>query len=60
VSPENLLDLLVLYRGAADVNTVIIDGRIVMREREVLTLDEEQVKAEARRSARRVWEKAAA
>lgn len=33
----------------ADVHTVVIDGRIVMRNREILTMDERAIVAEARR-----------
>jgi 5-methylthioadenosine/S-adenosylhomocysteine deaminase len=32
----------------ADVRDVIIDGRIVMQNRKLLTLDEEQILAEAK------------
>ena len=39
---------LVYATKASDVETVIINGRIVMRNRRLLTLDEAKVKAEAR------------
>jgi 5-methylthioadenosine/S-adenosylhomocysteine deaminase len=43
---------------ASDVQTVIVDGQVIMRDRELLTLDEseivEQVKASMTRLAQRV------
>ena len=33
---------------AADVSTVIVDGQLVMKDREILTLDEERAKAEVK------------
>lgn len=38
----------------AEVDTVIIDGKVVMRRRELLTVDEERVRAEMRRICRRL------
>ena len=39
----------------ADIESVMIDGRFVMRDRKVLTLDEAQIVADADRIGRRVW-----
>ena len=44
----NIYSDLVYATKAADVETVIINGRIVMRDRRLLTLNETAVKAEAR------------
>jgi 5-methylthioadenosine/S-adenosylhomocysteine deaminase len=44
----NIYSDLVYATKAADVETVIINGRIVMRDRRLLTLDEAAVKSEAR------------
>ena len=44
----NIYSDLVYATKASDVETVIINGRIVMRERRLLTLDEAAVKTEAR------------
>jgi 5-methylthioadenosine/S-adenosylhomocysteine deaminase len=42
-----------VYTGqASDVRTLIVDGRIVMRDREVLTMDEDEVIGHARDTAR--------
>jgi len=50
----NVFADLVYAARASDIHTVIVDGRIIMRNREVLTLDEEKVMAEAARRARRL------
>jgi 5-methylthioadenosine/S-adenosylhomocysteine deaminase len=39
----------------ADIESVMIDGRFVMRDRKVLTLDESSVIAEADKIGRRIW-----
>ncbi len=44
----------------ASVNTTIINGKIVMRDREIVTLDEEEIAFEARQVARKVWDRFAA
>lgn len=44
----NIYSDLVYATKAADVETVIINGRLVMRDRRLLTLDEASVKTEAR------------
>lgn len=45
---------LVYAAGGADVDTVIIDGRVVMEKRKLMTIDEETVMTEVRRIAERV------
>jgi len=45
---------LVYAAHSSDVRTVIIDGRVVMRDRELLTLDEGEVFARAREIAGRI------
>ena len=45
----NIYSDLVYAAKASDVRTVIIEGRIVMRDRRLLTLNEETIKADARR-----------
>jgi 5-methylthioadenosine/S-adenosylhomocysteine deaminase len=44
----NVVSQLVYSAAGADVRDVVIDGRIVMQNRRLLTLDEEQILAEAR------------
>lgn len=45
----NYYSHLVYATKAADVETVIVDGKILMRNRQLLTLDENTIKAEARK-----------
>lgn len=47
---------LVYSAQASDVKTSIIDGQIVMKDREVLTIDEEKVIYEAQRYAQKIME----
>jgi 5-methylthioadenosine/S-adenosylhomocysteine deaminase len=49
--PADLISALVYSAEASDVQTVIIDGRPVMRERELLTIDEREVIETANREA---------
>jgi 5-methylthioadenosine/S-adenosylhomocysteine deaminase len=44
----NIYSELVYATKADDVRTVIIEGRVVMRDRKLLTLDEQDIKARAR------------
>jgi cytosine/adenosine deaminase-related metal-dependent hydrolase len=39
----------------SDVESVLVDGRFVMRDRKILTVDEESLVAEADRVGRRIW-----
>jgi 5-methylthioadenosine/S-adenosylhomocysteine deaminase len=48
VPSYNIYSELVYATKASDVQTVIINGRIVMRDRRLLTLDEAAIKAGAR------------
>jgi len=44
-----------VYSGrSTDVRDVLVDGRVLMREREVLTMDEAAVLADARRQGDRL------
>jgi len=48
---SDVISVLVYSAGASDVRTTIIDGRVVMRDRELLTLKEERVIDDANREA---------
>lgn len=54
LSPANTYSQLVYAAKSHDVQHVMIDGRWVMRDRRLLTLDEDQVRAEAQRIATQV------
>ena len=44
-------DLLVYAANGADVSTVIIDGKIVMQDRQILTFDADQAMEKVRKLA---------
>jgi 5-methylthioadenosine/S-adenosylhomocysteine deaminase len=50
----NIYSDLVYATKAADVRTVIIEGRVIMRDRRLLTLNEATIKADARRYRERI------
>jgi 5-methylthioadenosine/S-adenosylhomocysteine deaminase len=52
----DIITNLIHYANGNDVETVIIDGEIVMEERSIKTIDEEQALREAERSSIEVWE----
>jgi 5-methylthioadenosine/S-adenosylhomocysteine deaminase len=54
----DIVSTLVYAAEAADVRAVVIDGELVMRERELLTLDEGEVIAEATREGKELFERA--
>ncbi len=54
------LKMLIYHGDRGDVDTVIVDGRVLMSGRHVLTVDEEEVIAKAGEATRRVWQRAEA
>ncbi|MDX6447303.1 MAG: 5-methylthioadenosine/S-adenosylhomocysteine deaminase [Blastocatellia bacterium] len=52
----NIYSDLVYATKASDVRTVIVEGRVIMRDRRLLTLNEEAIKADARRFRQRIIE----
>ncbi|MBP1717711.1 MAG: 5-methylthioadenosine/S-adenosylhomocysteine deaminase, partial [Deltaproteobacteria bacterium] len=50
----NVVSQLVYAATGADVRDVIIDGRIVMQNRRILTLDEEEILSEAKNWQREI------
>src|SRR5436190_16832702 len=50
----NIYSDLVYATKAGDVRTVIIEGRVIMRDRRLLTLNEEAIKVDARRYRERI------
>ena len=51
---QNLLNTLVCAAGGRDVTDSIINGKVVMRNRQVLTLDEEKIMADAKQHMREI------
>jgi cytosine/adenosine deaminase-related metal-dependent hydrolase len=49
--PADIVSAVVYSGQASDVQTVIVDGRLVMRDRELLTMNEGEVIEEANREA---------
>jgi 5-methylthioadenosine/S-adenosylhomocysteine deaminase len=54
IPAENVYSLLVYSTKANDVRTVVIEGKVVMRDRRLLTLNEAQIKKEAMRYRRKI------
>ncbi|HEY0404162.1 MAG TPA: amidohydrolase family protein, partial [Pyrinomonadaceae bacterium] len=56
--PSDIISALVYSAQATDVETVIIDGRLVMRDRALLTIDEDEVIEAANREAQALSKRA--
>jgi 5-methylthioadenosine/S-adenosylhomocysteine deaminase len=56
--PADITSAVVYSAQASDVRSTIIDGRLVMHERELLTMDEREVIEEANREALLLRERA--
>jgi cytosine/adenosine deaminase-related metal-dependent hydrolase len=57
-TPENVLGVLVYAARSTDVSHVVIDGQLVLKDRQLLTLDARQVAEDARNHAARIVERA--
>ena len=55
---SNVVFNLVYYATGADVDTVVIDGKLVMEDRVVRTLDEDRVLDDLQEHAQRLWQQA--
>jgi len=53
---HNLPSLLAYGAVGADVDTTIVNGRVLMRGRRLLTIDEEELLAQTAKRARRITE----
>jgi 5-methylthioadenosine/S-adenosylhomocysteine deaminase len=56
--PTDIASAIVYSAQSSDVRTVIIDGQVVMHERELLTLNEREIIEEANRESRLLQERA--
>jgi cytosine/adenosine deaminase-related metal-dependent hydrolase len=54
----DIVSAVVYAAQATDVRTVVIDGQIVMRERELTTVNEREVIAEANEQAKHLFQRA--
>jgi len=57
VRPESVVGHIVNTVHGGDVETVIVGGSIVMRNRKVLTLDEDEVVKISKKAAEKLWMK---
>jgi 5-methylthioadenosine/S-adenosylhomocysteine deaminase len=53
----NVVSQLVYAATGADVRDVIIDGKIVMQNRQLLTLDEERILARMKEIGENIWKR---
>jgi 5-methylthioadenosine/S-adenosylhomocysteine deaminase len=53
-SAEHVFSHLVFAANGSCVDTTIVDGKVVMRQREILTVDEDEVIRQANRAFREV------
>ena len=57
-TPRDLASAIVYSAQPEDVQTVIIDGRLVLRDRKLLTLDEAKVRSDANEQAEELFKRA--
>jgi len=55
LTEENVLEQLVLYRTSRDVRMTMVGGEMLMKDGEVLTLDAEDVRRNAKEQATKLW-----
>jgi 5-methylthioadenosine/S-adenosylhomocysteine deaminase len=54
-SEENLLDLLVFQTNPTDIDSVMVDGKFIMKNKKLLTIDEDSAKEEVRSIQWKMW-----
>lgn len=57
INESNVYDQLVLFRNPENVNDTMVNGNFVMRDKRLLTIDEEATKAQLREAAAKFWTK---
>ena len=55
LTAENVLDQVVLYRNPQDVKLTMVGGETLMKGGEVLTLDADRIRQNAKKQANRLW-----
>jgi 5-methylthioadenosine/S-adenosylhomocysteine deaminase len=56
VTPENVLTQLMFLGSGAQVETVLVNGKLVLLDRKVLTVDEEAARKLAMEAAEDLWQ----
>jgi 5-methylthioadenosine/S-adenosylhomocysteine deaminase len=56
LAPHNLADQLLLWRDASDLRGVMCAGRWLLRDGEIVGVDEEEVRARVSRAASLLWQ----
>lgn len=56
VTPENIFDQLIVYGEKESVSDVFVNGRQLMENRRLLTLDEDAANRQVRETAEKFWE----
>lgn len=55
LTEDNVFDQVILYRSGNDVRLSIVNGTLLMKDGELLTVDMEQARRAAAAQARRLW-----
>jgi 5-methylthioadenosine/S-adenosylhomocysteine deaminase len=55
---SNVMFNVVYYAMGSDVDTVVIEGKVIMREKKLLTIDESQILNHLQQKAQALWEQA--
>jgi len=57
VRPESVVEHIVNTIDGDDVDTVVVGGKVLMRERKMQTLEEAETVKVARKSAEKLWQR---
>lgn len=57
INDDNIYDLIVSYGAGKNVTHTIVDGKVIVENQRVLTVDEEKVKKEAYDASVRIWKR---
>lgn len=55
VNEQNIFDQMVLFRKAHDVSDVMVNGKFLMKQKQILALDQEKIYRECREAALELW-----